>query len=113
MGDADTYSLRGGDIIETLEDLKTTFKKSKNELLKTHITDKHNHDVETLDLNGTIELAEVALERSKKDKSMLICHCKQRFEHNVCKFVGRSIVLAALSEKCNEKAVMWDERVQG
>jgi len=116
VGDADTYSFQGGDIIKTLEDLKTTFKTSKNELLETHITDKHEFNVEKLDLNGAVELAEVALERSKKDKSTLISRiatASQDLSTVSANLLDDQSYLAAISKKCNEKAVLWDERVQG
>jgi predicted nucleic acid-binding Zn-ribbon protein len=116
VGDADTYSFQGGDIIETLEDLRTTFRDNKNELLETHIKDKHEFDVEKLDLNGAIELAESALERSKKDKATLtsrIASASQDLSTVSANLLDDQSYLAALSKKCNEKAVLWDERVQG
>jgi len=113
--DAPSYEFQGDDIISTLEGLKDDFRAQKDQLLSDHTEVSHTYESEKQDRDQQLELAEKALEEHKGNKAEAqkrIATASQDLTTVSAQLLDDQTYLADLSAKCNEKAVLWDERTQ-
>jgi len=113
--DAPSHEFQGDDIISTLEGLKDDFRAQKDQLLTAHTEVKHTYESEKQDRDQQLELDEKALEEhkgNKADAQKRIATASQDLTTVSAQLLDDQTYLADLSAKCNEKAVLWDERTQ-
>jgi len=112
----DAYGFQSDDVIKTLEDLKTDFRKKKEELDKEEVAAKKAYDELVQNKEQSIQDAQKALDESKKEKAKAterVATASQDLTTVAAKLLDDQEFLAGLAKDCNEKAVLWDKRTQG
>merc|ERR1719313_56129 len=109
----DVYEFQSDEIMKTLDDLKTSFKKKKEELLKAEVDAKAAYDKLVQNKQDAIKEFQTALDTSKSDKAKAIERISQNSQDMTtasAKLLDDQTYLMEISDKCNKKAVLWDKR---
>lgn len=109
----DAYAFQSGDVITTLEGLKTDFKAKKNELGEADVKAKAAYDLLVQNKQQAVKDATAAVETAKKDKadaSVRIATSSTDLTTTSAQLLDDQTYMEGLAKNCNQKAVLWDKR---
>lgn len=109
------YAFHSDDIIGTLDGLLTSFRNKKGEIDGAETTARNSYDLAVQALEGSITTkeGEVTTEQGNlaRETGQVVTVSKD-LSATAAQLLDDQQLLAELSEKCNSKAVLWDERTQ-
>eukprot|EP00929_Paragymnodinium_shiwhaense_P013913 TRINITY_DN12175_c0_g2_i2.p1 TRINITY_DN12175_c0_g2~~TRINITY_DN12175_c0_g2_i2.p1 ORF type:complete len:750 (+),score=308.83 TRINITY_DN12175_c0_g2_i2:91-2340(+) len=111
----ETYSFHSGDIIQTLEDLKTEFKTQKDTLDKDEVDSKQTYHQAIQDQEKIIEEKQTRLTELKElkaEKTTAIAQASQDVTAVAAQVLDDQKYLQEVSNACAEKAQLWDQRTK-
>jgi len=109
------YEFHADDVISTLENLKGEFTSKKTELMSAESSAKATFDTLLQDKQKALDnkQAEIKAHKdqfAKRTKAFYITN--QDFTTTSAQLLDDQAYLSEVSAKCNEKAVLWDQRTQ-
>merc|ERR1719160_1167277 len=107
------YSFQGGEILETVKDLKADFKVSKTNLEEQEHKEKTEHNKLMLKKKHERENAETALKDAQKlrgEKIAAVAKNQRDLTTTQAVLTDDQQYIKDLSAKCTEKSELWDQR---
>jgi len=107
------YTFHSDDIISTLEDLRSRFKGKKIEISQSETTLRQTYEqqVQAKESEITTKETELATQQGNKAaEAQRVFDTSKDLSATAAQLLDDQKFLAEFSEKCNSKAVLWDER---